>query len=454
MASIDPVALANWTSGTWKNRAPSTVSAFNYDSRKLEAGQVFVALRTASRDGHDFLAAAKEAGASGALVDRFQPEVDLPQLVVADVSKALIEAARGYRLSWKAQVVGITGSCGKTTCKEVLACLLSERGTLSTVGNLNNLIGVPVSILRSEGQAVEFAVLEAGISEPGEMEQLARAICPDWGIVTAIGPAHLQDLGTVETVAIEKGKLLQEKGLRGAFVGETAEPYLSELDCRFAKVVRRDASLAGDWSFDFASAGGRTKFRQRIAGEVRDFEYAGSGAGLASNVALAVATAVSLGVDLVSISRALGQWASAQMRNEWREQGANRVFLDCYNANPISMRDSLRTFAAETPEEKPRFYLLGCMEELGGESPRLHEELAGDIPLRKRDFLLVIGSEAKSVLRGMKDAGCDTGNCFEIASVEEAKDRLARFAGSVFLKGSRRYRLESALDYLKGGVSC
>ncbi|MBD5780730.1 UDP-N-acetylmuramoyl-tripeptide--D-alanyl-D-alanine ligase [Pelagicoccus sp. NFK12] len=454
MASIDPVALARWTSGEWKKEAPPTVSAINYDTRKLKSGEMFVALRTAARDGHDFLDAARAAGASSALVDRYQAQVELPQLLVADVSNALIDAAREYRRNWNAQVVGITGSCGKTTCKEVLACLLSRHRTLSTVGNLNNLIGVPVSMLRPEGQSADYAVFEAGISEPGEMQHLAEAIQPDWAIVTAIGPAHLEALETVENVAREKGKLLQGSRLKGAFLGETAAAYLAEIACPSAVVVKRDKTLTSPWSYDFGSDSGRSRLRQRVEGNVQEFEYAGAGAGLASNVALAIAVASSMGIAVEEIRATLGTWQAKAMRNEWKDVGGNRVFLDCYNANPVSMKDSLATFVSETPSQRPRFYLLGCMEELGGESSRLHEQLGRDFPLRNEDFLLVIGSEAKSVLRGMKDAGRDTKNCFEIDSIEEARDRLARFSGSVFLKGSRRYRLESALAYLEGGVSC
>ncbi len=454
MDSIDPVALAKWTSGKWKNGIPSSVVGIHNDSRNLEEGQLFIALRSSVRDGHDFLDAAKSSGASGAIVDTFQRDIDFPQLLVADVSRALIDAARGYRSTWSARVVGITGSCGKTTCKEVLACLLSNRRTLSTRGNLNNLIGVPMSVLRPLAMDAEFAILEAGISETGEMEQLASAIEPEIGIVTAIGSSHLEDLETVENVAVEKGKLLVGSRLSQAFVGETAVPYLDELACENAVVVKRDPSFETEWSFDFESSAGRTDLRQCVEGEVQNFEYVGSGAGLASNVALAIATAVTLGLSQEEIVGALKKWAPAQMRNEWRELCGNRVFLDCYNANPISMQDSLATFVAESSEEMPRFYLVGCMEELGKESARLHADLGRDFPLRKQDFLLVIGSEAKSVLRGMKDAEIDTEKCYEIGSIEEAKDRLAQFSGSVFLKGSRRYGLESALEYLKGGVSC
>ncbi|EDY80569.1 Mur ligase middle domain family [Verrucomicrobiia bacterium DG1235] len=415
------------------------------DSRKIESGELFAALKTAARDGHDFLESARRSGAAGAIVDRFQEEIELPQLVVDEVGEALLALAGGYRATWQANVVGITGSCGKTTCKEVLACLLSGFATLSTRGNLNNLIGVPMSMLRPEGASCEFAVLEAGISEPGEMERLAAAINPEWGIVTALGPAHLEDLGTVENVAREKGKLFQGSRLRRVFAGESCEPYLSDMAAPRVLLVKQDPYLSVEWAFRFSSEAGRTCLEQRIGGSVQRFEYEGLGAGLASNVALALATAFSMGLEVDQLRSALGSWKPSQMRNEWKEIGGRLVFLDCYNANPISMRDSLATFVSNTPEGEPRMYVIGCMEELGSEASRLHEELGREFPLRNQDFLLVIGSEAASVLRGMKDSGHEMDRCFEIETIEEASERLKDFAGSVFLKGSRRYRLESML---------
>lgn len=460
MKGIDPAALAGWASGEWMRGTPPSISGLANDSRKIDHGQLFVALRTAVRDGHDFLEAAREAGASGAMVERFLPEVELPQLVVPNTGVALISAARGFRDTWNARVVGITGSCGKTTCKDVLACLLSGSATLSTEGNLNNLIGVPMSILRPSGTEADFAVLEAGISEPGEMVRLAAAIDPDWGIITAIGPAHLEDLKTVNNIALEKGRLLGGARLRGAFVGETAAPYFDEIGCPRAVVVKRDRYVSSEWAFDFESSAGATRFKQRLQGVVQEFEYAGTGAGLASNVALAIATAFSMGVPVANLRRALSGWRPSKLRNEWRQIGSRKFFVDCYNANPVSMRDSLATFVSETAESDPRLYVIGCMEELGAEATRLHEELGREFPLRKEDFLLVIGSEASSVLRGMKDAGRQTERCFEIGKAEEAGRFLDGFSGSVFLKGSRRYRLESTIDALEaksegeGGSAC
>ena len=454
MDTLDPDQLAAWAGREWKNGAPDEITGLTNDSRKAEVGQLFAALKTSARDGHDFVESAASAGASGAIVGRFIEEAKLPQLVVPDVGAALLAMAKAYRNCWDATVVGITGSCGKTTCKELLACLLSDEPTISTPGNFNNLIGVPMSMIRPEGRSARFAVLEAGISEPGEMIRMAEAIDPEWGIITAIGPSHLEDLETVENVALEKGKLLQQGRLKQAFIGETAGPFRSELGCPDAILVAKDSELRSDWSYAVEFADGRSRLSQRLDSAVEVFEYQGTGAGLASNAALALAAAYSMGRTADQLRKALTRYRPSQMRNEWRSVAGRRVYLDCYNANPLSMSDSLATFLAETSDGNPRLFLVGCMEELGDESPRWHEHLGYRFPLRKVDFLLVIGSEASSVLRGMEKAGSDQGNCFEIGSVEEAKVHLDGFAGSVFLKGSRRYRLESALAYLEGGVSC
>lgn len=454
MGTIDPEQLARWSGGSWKNGRPEGITGLANDSRSLQPGQLFAALKTGVRDGHDYLESARVAGASGAIVETFREGLSLPQLLVPEVGPALLAAARGYRDTWTAQVIGITGSCGKTTCKEVLSCLLASRPLTRTKGNLNNLIGVPISMLVPNAIESVFAVIEAGISEPGEMEQLARAIDPEVAIVTAIGPAHLQALASVEGVAREKGKLLQQQRLGKAFVGASCEPYLRELGCLGAQVVKPDESLMSEGSYAFAFRGGRTSLRLRLDGSAQEFEYLGSGAGLASNVALALGTAFHLGLSVSELRAGLRSWRPTQMRNEWRHLGSRTVFLDCYNANPLSMEDSLTTFVAESAENEARFYVVGCMEELGEESERLHLELGRTFPLRNEDFLLVIGDEAESVLRGMEELGRSMDRCFKIEQAEDAVERLAGFSGAVFLKGSRRYRLESILAALEGSGTC
>lgn len=448
MATLDPYLLAEWSGGKWANGAPERIGGVSNDTRTLTPGDLFAAFVTERRDGHEFLSAALAMGASGAVVERIQDDTPLPQLVVADVGSALREMAARFRASWSIPVVGVTGSCGKTTCKDLLNRILGPERTLSTRGNLNNLIGVPMSILREEAAAARFAALEAGISEPGEMAQLARMIDPDWAVFTSIGPSHLQDLDSEETIAREKGMLAQGERVRGIFIGETCEPYASHLGGALATVVKRDPDLAKEWSYRFETIGGEIAIQQRVRGEVECFRVKGMGQGLASNVALAVAVATSLDVGVEAIQKGLAAWRPATLRGEWRQLGAARAFVDCYNANPLSMDDALGAFVASSRPETPRFFVIGCMEELGREAPRFHEELGCKLPFRKEDFLLVIGDEASSVLRGMRNAGHDMSRCREFGSIEEARKRIENFAGDVFLKGSRRYRLEGLLSEL------
>ena len=279
---------------------------------------------------------------------------------------------------------------------------------------------------------------------------MARAIDPDWAIVTAIGPSHLQDLGTETNVAIEKGKLTAGKRVKGVFLGESCERYAGYLGGLKAVVVKPSASLEDDWSFRHVSKAGLTTFTQRVYGEELEFEYKGVGNALASNVALAIAAAKSLGVSDETIQRGLLEWRGAALRGEWRSVGGRKVYVDCYNANPLSMRDALATFARHTPEDRPRLFVIGCMEELGAKSAVFHEALGIEFPFRSVDLALVLGGDASSVLRGMKNVGHDMRRCVAVESIEAVKAELATWEGSVFLKGSRRYRLEEALGALEG----
>ena len=412
---------------------------------------MFVAFESPACDGHSFLVSAKEQGASSALVRREQAEVDLPQLVVDDTQAALASMARSFRASWDFPVVGITGSCGKTTFKDLLVRILGNERVLGTRENFNNLIGVPLSILRAEALTADAAVLEAGISEVGEMRQLASIIDPDIVVVTAIGPAHLEDLETEETIAIEKGRLAQGDRVKTVFAGETCEPFAGYLGGLKVNIVKPCPRLSETWGYRFVSENGQTRIEQEIRGGVECYSYRGIGNGLASNVALAVATARSLGLSPKEIQRGLDAWKPSKLRGEWRDFGDSKAYVDCYNANPLSMRDSLETFVYLSNAEKPRLYIIGCMEELGADSPKYHEALGRRFPYRPQDLILVIGDDAESVVEGMSNAGFDTSNCEIIKSLDEARERVDSFDGDIFLKGSRRYRLEEAL---KGGARC
>ena len=196
MPSFDPEMLAAWTRGWWTRRPAEAPVGFSVDSRRLTPGVAFVALKTAKRDGHDLLADASRAGASAAIVAKEIPGIDLPQLVVGHPLAALQTVARAQRRNFPGPVIGITGSAGKTSTKELLAALLGgqESGVLATEGNLNNQIGVALTLCRLDPERHRFAVVEAGISAPGEMRLLAAMIEPDVAIVTMVGAAHLEEL--------------------------------------------------------------------------------------------------------------------------------------------------------------------------------------------------------------------------------------------------------------------
>jgi UDP-N-acetylmuramoyl-tripeptide--D-alanyl-D-alanine ligase len=216
MLRFDPDNLAEWGKGRWEIRPQGYINGFSIDTRNLGNGELFIALKD-KRDGHEFMQQAKDAGAAGALVSRWVSEVDFPQLKTADSLFSLQEIARNYRNEFTGKVVGVTGSCGKTSTKEILKILLGEEQTLSTRGNLNNHLGVPLTLLEIDPEIHRYAVVEAGINQPGEMDQLAKMIKPDYAIVTLVGDSHLEGLGSVKKWQKKKQKYFRVRVISRRF---------------------------------------------------------------------------------------------------------------------------------------------------------------------------------------------------------------------------------------------
>ncbi len=448
MAEFDAKELARWCDGSWINSIPSRpVSGFCYDTRKLDTGDLFVAIETDRRDGHDFLEEAARRGASGALVHREIEGVALPQLRVSDTLAAFRMMARSYRRSWDATVIGLTGSCGKTTTKELLLQALGrEPAAQGTSGNLNNLIGVPLSILSIDKSSCRFAVIEAGISEPGEMERLASVIEPDWVVFTAIGPAHLEGLGSLEGIAEEKGKLASGPTVNRVVMGESCVPFKALLFDGDAEIVAEEGAFEGALEYRLDRTGSRMRLEFLSSGG--EFCIQGTGKGLASNAALAILVARELGVSNEAISERLARWSPGGMRGEWKEFGNANVYVDCYNANPLSMLDAIESFSATAEPDRPRLYVIGSMEELGEASDDWHERVGAALRLQSEDKVALIGNGAERMRAGVESAGGDVGVVVIVSEAGELESQLSGFSGNVFLKGSRRYRLEEALSFL------
>ena len=444
--------LAAWTGGRWTVRPTAALRAFNFDSRRMRPGDVFVAIKTEKRDGHDFLGDAATAGASAAIVAKADATVALPQLVVADPLAALHAIAGEWRRGFRGTVVGISGSAGKTSTKDLLALLLggAASGVAATEGNLNNLIGVPLTLTQLDPAVHRCAVIEAGISVPGEMRQLAAMIEPDVAIVTLVAAAHTEALGGIDGVAREKARLpaaLRPGGV-AIFPQSVAEfaPFraLSEK----TKVLVRGGAVAGEGvAFSIMQQAEETALAIAEPGLApATFRFRRVSDGMAQNAALAITAARGLGVADSDIQSRLAGWKPAKLRAEVRRIDGRLVYLDCYNANPASMADALEVFESIAPEGEPRLYVIGCMAELGAESAAHHRALGRRLHLREGDQLFVIGEQADVVCAGVLDQG-DFSRQMQIASAAAAVAAyFAEWRGPVFVKGSRRYQLEKVIE--------
>ncbi|HLP03220.1 MAG TPA: UDP-N-acetylmuramoyl-tripeptide--D-alanyl-D-alanine ligase [Opitutaceae bacterium] len=453
MPLFPPDRLAAWTHGRWTALPAELIRGFNPDSRTVQPGQVFVALRTDKRDGHDFLGAAAESGAVAALVGRLIPHADLPQLVVADPLAALQEVARLHRRASGAKVIGVTGSAGKTSTKNLLARLLGDPpAVLATEGNLNNFLGVPLTLARLEPGATRTAVIEAGINMPGEMRGLAQTIQPDHAIVTLVAPAHLERLGSIETVAHEKSELLRwlPPGGLAVFPWDAWQyPCFRHVGAESCVAVpaSTDAIPAADRThfvrFSVLHDAAGTEIVLHTGGLVRRFRLRRVSDGMAQNAVLALLLASALGVTDEQLQRRLAGWEPTRLRGELRDMGERKVYLDCYNANPASMADALAVFQQLAPPALPRLYILGGMEELGAAAVDYHRRLGATMHLRDGDCVWTIGPHAAAVEEGMLAAGNVRSQVHIAADLDELRAPLAAFRGAVFVKGSRRFQLES-----------
>lgn len=450
MREFNPQSLASWTGGRWTTMPVSSLSGFNQDTRTLTVGQVFVALKTEQRDGHDFLAAAAARGAAAALVAREIPDSALPQLVVTDPMRAFQAIAAAHRRAFPGRVIGITGSAGKTSTKDLVTLLLGGAPSVfATQGNLNNFIGVPLTLTQLDPAAHGAAVIEAGINMPGEMRDLADMIQPDHGIVTFVGPAHLERLGSLEGVAAEKVQLLTQVRAGGLQVFPVScwqyEPF-RHLAHPLVLVPANEAMVRVDGRTLVFTVLHRPDRTEVTLGAKRTFILRRVSGGMAQNAALALALASELGVDDATLQERLATWQPSKWRGEMQRVGEAEVYCDFYNANPASMADAIAAFASLARPELPRLYVLGGMEELGPQAAEFHQQLGRTILLRPGDFLFTIGTHAAALREGLLENGNDPAQIAVVTDVTSVRARLATFKGAAFLKGSRRYRLETILD--------
>ncbi len=447
-----PELMARWSGGEWTVPPTFPITSVTQDSRKAGLGTLYVALAGARHDGHDFVSAAFRAGATAAMVQRgWTPPADvagLPLLCVDDPAAALRALAQGHRETLRATVLGVTGSAGKTTLKELLAAMLSGAGkTAATPGNYNNEVGLPLSLL-SVPEDARYGVIEAGISHPGDMAPLAGMMRPDAAAVSCIGPAHIEFFGTERAIAEEKARLLAAVRPKGFAVLslETHELETLRAACRCRVVTCSLRDPSADYLGEPLAKG---TVRVRHADEPAVVLNTGlCGEHNASNAVLAYAAAREAGASAAEALAGLAHFAPPAMRWERVDLGWVKAINDAYNANPLSMRAALETFAGEETAGG-KVVCVGDMLELGDASDAAHRavgEASGNGPWR---LLVGVGTASRALLEGAIASGYPPSQTAWFASTAEAKAQLPlllRADDTLLIKASRGMRLEQLLE--------
>ncbi len=454
--------LASATGGRWIGTAPAAVRGVSTDTRAIPAGSAFVALRGERFDGHDFLAEALRAGAACALVahDRAGAAAEgapgLPLLAVADTLAALGAIARLHRLRFPIPVVGVTGSNGKTTTREMIAAILATRGpVLKTEGNLNNEVGVPLTLLRLSPEHTA-AVIEMGMNHRGEIGRLTAIAEPRVGVVTNACAAHLEGLGTVDGVADAKGELYKGLPADGIVVANADDPRMLH---RARKSGRRVLTFSGgkDREADvvvldvLSQDPDGMRFLLGLGTKEVEVRLPLVGEHNAVNAAAAAAAALSLGCTDREIVRGLLEVRTVGRRLRIERLPSGVLLVDdCYNANPASMKAALLTLRQLAGQGRA-LAALGDMLELGATEGDLHRELGRDAAAAGLAALAAFGPRARLT----RDAAVLAGLAPPDAFHTEDPQALAAFLrerlrpGDVLLvKGSRGMKLERLVEAL------
>ena len=445
----DLAELARVTGGRLEG-ANAVFGAVSTDSRSLEPGALFVALAGEKFDGHDYVRQAAERGCAAALTSR-AVEAVVPQVVVTDTLAALTAFARAWRADYQGALVGITGSNGKTTVKEMTGSILGACGPcLVTQGNLNNHIGVPLTLSRLRPEH-KFAVIEMGANHRGEIAHLAATARPGVGLVINAGPAHLEGFGGIEGVARGKGEMFEALGASGTAVINADDRFAGfwrGLARAAGRVVtfgmREDADFAAtDVTERSAGQGFVTEFDLKCPLGSRRISIALSGNHNVMNALAAAAAASAAGASLDAIAGGLAAMRPVEGRLRMRAalNGA-RLIDDSYNANPGSVRVGLESLARLPGQH---WLVLGEMRELGADSDRLHAEMGELARSSGVSRLLAVGDASKHAVEAYGVGGQWFAGVDDLITV--ARSDLGEDV-TVLVKGSRSNRLERVADAL------
>jgi UDP-N-acetylmuramoyl-tripeptide--D-alanyl-D-alanine ligase len=419
--------------------AAGIVTGWSIDSRTIERGDLFFALRGPNHDGHQHIDEVFRKGAIAVVADR-DVEAAGPVLRVRDSLGALQQIAKRAREMWAGSVIGVTGSAGKTTTKDVIAEMLAtQMKTAKTAGNLNNHVGLPLSLLRVDENA-KAAVIEMGMNHAGEIRDLAAIAKPDIGVVTNVGYAHIEAFESIEGIAAAKGELIESLRPDGTAVLNADDPRVAAM-ARGKTVLYGTVPTAQVRAEDIEETSDGVKFRVGA----NHFSTSLSGRHSVSNILAGLAAAQVYGIESAQLIDAVRDLQPGKMRGERFHHHGILVYNDCYNSNPDAVRAMLDVLR-DTPARR-RIAVLGEMLELGHWAKPLHRDAGKYAAEQGIDVVVGIHGDSRSMVDAAKLAGISAALFFDDpADAGRAVRSIAQPGDAILFKGSRGVHVERALE--------
>lgn len=421
------------------------------DTRKITPGCLFVAIRGENFDGHDFIEQAYERGAVGVITSRAVAGHS-GVILVSDTRKALLDLARYYRGLFSVFTVGVTGSVGKTSTKEMIYAILSEDGeTLKTEGNLNNEIGMPLTVFNLS-HTHKSAVFEMGMSNFGEISALTHVCCPNVGVITNIGVSHMETLGSQENILKAKMEITDSMAPDAPLILNMDDPLLKNVNqmtqqpTMYYGIEDQQAEVTAS---NIRTVNGTTQFTIRYYGQSIDAMVPAVGKHNVYNALAGFCVGLVANMKPEDIVRGIRRYQNAAMRQNITKEHGVTVITDCYNASPASMHAAMDVLLNTACEGK-RWCVFGDMLELGECSEQAHLEIGKDVGRSWIDGFVCVGERARDMKRGAAMVGMKQAYYFE--QNEQAAVFLAKHLAPgdvVIFKASRGMHLEQVIDRVR-----
>lgn len=438
--------------GSYGYPADTAVTEISTDTRTISKGSVFVALAGANFDGHDYAAKAMELGAEAVITER--PVEGARCIIVDSTRKALLDAAGYYRSKFDIKLVGITGSVGKTTTKDMIACVLSQSfKTLKTQANFNNEIGMPKTLFGLD-KSFEAAVIEMGMNHPGEISRMSMSAQPDAAVITNIGVSHIENLGSQENILKAKLEILDGAKYNAPLILSRDDKLLYSLKDKssgrpimYYSLNKKDCDV---YASDVKLSSEGVSFDINYMGEKLRAELQCPGEHNVRNALAAFCVGVTLGMETDKIIAGLAEFKPEGLRQNIVRKDGITYIVDCYNAAPDSMKAALSLLASSDTKGR-RFCLLADMLELGKNTRTYHKNVGEMVPSSKADRLYTFGENSQFYIDGAVKKGFPADACERFESRKAMAERLSeelKEGDCVLLKGSRGMKLEEVFKAL------